>query len=503
MQQGKHVRCVRTAWVRSVVFTLLALGAGSVAAESQDAWERRASAWWEGQVERVGDPERLEGATLEALVDASFLHARVGNVDVRFPFALIEDPTWRQRAVGALAALCEVQVRWADWRAGGEAADPAARDLAELGEALRKLKPSKLRRVKAVPGSDLLAALPLDEELLAAVAVRSAAAPRTDGGPAGSAGEPVADDELARRPVRLVVLHERGAFLDYVAAVALAHPFLRDVFWVSDVEQWLAIHHDRTRAIALSFYDAGNVRGPGIPMDERNPKALDEHVAQVAARGLIEESLGAGVEAMLAGGLATELVIDVFGEADTYTDGDTGARATRARSVFIPGGNPNGGILPPVPADSRWRAERGRDHFVGALRRAQKDGAKEAGRKAGKLPNFLLQSRSGRQEYLVRAPFLGPGGSESEPPGAFREDHLGFLRGYRAAFLHWLRTEAGGRRHSPERFRELLSALADPALEDDTQTLLEQVYGLPLSAADLEDEDSLEGEFLRWLSKRR
>ena len=483
-----------------------AVGANPV---RQGIWERRSASWREQQLALAAEAglseDELASASVGALVDASFVHAGVGTFAVRIPLSALEDNSWRSRVVGCLAALAETQVRWSEWYSDPDDAVAAARRerLSDLAQALRKLKPADLRRLDVSPGQDLLRAMGLDEELLGEVDVRPASAPLVPGepDPLGSEAAVGSDEAL---PIRLVILPERGDFLEYVAAVGDSVDFLRDVFWTSGTEDWLAIDHNSTRALALSFTDKGDPTGPGIPMDERNPKALEEHVAQVATRGLIERELGENIEPMLAAGLATELIIDLYGEADTYTDGDISARETNARSVFIPGGNSNGGVLPQLKADSRWREDRGRDYFVKPLRMSQKTGAKEAGRKAGKLVNFLLQNRNGSKEHLLRAPFLGPGGSASAPPMAFEDDYNGFLRAYRTAFLHWLRTEAGGRRGaSAQRFQQLLTALAQAPKDSDPAGLIEGVYGLPLSAEKLDKDGSLEGGFLYWLSKRR
>ncbi|MFT5461261.1 MAG: hypothetical protein ACI8QS_000129 [Planctomycetota bacterium] len=479
-----------------------------------ETFKRRATQWRDQQVAVAVDAglnaEELAEMPLDELVEASFVNATLGEVAVYIPVSALLDVDWRTRVLGCLAALCDAQVRWREWN--DDPKDKLAKAermiLNEMGVALRDQKPADVARLQITAGMDILRSLGLDEELLVDVSARPAAAPRT--GPE-SPPEPVSSDDLEQLeeppysgPVRLVLLHDRVAFLEYAAAAGSSYEPLRPVFWSTPVEQWLAIDHGHTRALALSFLNVADTAGPGIPMDERNPKALEEHVTLMATRGLIDKSLGAAVEPMLAGGLATELIIDLFGEADTYTDGDTGGRSKDARSVFIPGGNPDGGILPPNSADSRWRVARGKGFFIAVLQHAQKEGAKQAGRRGGKFSNFRLISDNESEDLLVQAPFLGLGGTATVPGETFREDYVGFLRAYRTAFLHWLRTEAGGKgKRSQERFSEFLAALAKAPLDSDMAAIMESIYGMPLSSPDIEDTKSMEGQFLRWLPKAK
>lgn len=474
---------------------------GEVSRWDEADWEVHGSAWLDALRQRAVDAgfdaDQVAKATLDSVVDATFVHALVGSVEVRIPVEALEDSSWSDRALDSLAALCELQVTWGEWidDEDDEALEDRRKRIAALGKTLRKTRGSQVRSLDLGPGQDLLLALGIDEELLG------------DGTPQPVEGSMQQQDgglaPLAPDAVRVVLMHERGPFLQYVGAAGVSFPYLREFFWKPDVEQWLSIDHDETRVLSLSFSDPGSRTSQGTPMDERNPQALEEHVTLMAARGLMAFDFGAGLEPMLAGGLATELVIELYGEADTYTDGDVAARETEARSVFIPGGNPNGGILPVVKADSRWRADLGRDHFVEPLRSSQKAGGKEASRKQGKLVNFQLQDESERKTFLLQAPFLGPGASEEPPPAAFSNDHLGLLRAYRTAFLHWLRTNGGkGKKDSAAKFKQLLGELAVADNSEGTAAVLEAVYGLPLSVPDLEEEDSLEGEFLNWLKKQ-
>ena len=58
-----------------------------------------------------------------------------------------------------------------------------------------------------------------------------------------------------------------------------------------------------------------------------------------AMRALLDHWFGDRMSPAFNAGIASNLVIDVFGEVDTRTDGDLRARETQARSMFVPGGS--------------------------------------------------------------------------------------------------------------------------------------------------------------------
>jgi hypothetical protein len=81
-------------------------------------------------------------------------------------------------------------------------------------------------------------------------------------------------------------------------------------------------------------------------------------------------------------------------------------------------------------------------------------------------------------------------------------DYREFFRAYKSGFTHWLQTtsepkDAAG---CEARFRELLRKMKERDPSSPFEDLVQQVYGLPLSAKDGET-DSLEWRYLRWLGK--
>ena len=104
----------------------------------------------------------------------------------------------------------------------------------------------------------------------------------------------------------------------------------------------------------------------------------------------------------------------------------------------------------------------------------------------------------------MRAPFLGELTlGKEQPPAQFSSDYMEFFRAYKTAFIHWLRTEGtGSKKTAPASFRTLGQKIAEGKGEADFEQLLEEVYGMPLTAED-GTPDSLEWKFLTWLSKQR
>jgi hypothetical protein len=199
------------------------------------------------------------------------------------------------------------------------------------------------------------------------------------------------------------------------------------------------------------------------------------------------------------------LVIDVYGVVNTRVDGDTRSKFTAARDIFVPGGQSEGGQLAKHSAETRWRENQGRDHFLPMLKRAQDEAAPLAKNEKNKLACFAVRADSGGGAHLVRAPFLGAVAADSKPPpDAYKPDWAEFLRAYKSAFIHWLQTAAAGNeKASGERFALLLRKLADPNLASGFEAVFQEVYeGAPLSQAEA-GKDCLEGRFLAWLSRQK
>lgn len=421
-----------------------------------------------------------------ALLASHFAHVRLGVFDVRLPSSSLHDAASMQAIRSALEALVATQDRWCTWVG-------CARSLhsQEILEWLHGLDPKSFGK-RPAEGADLARLAEADESLLTALA--SYSAELCAGAPLGS--------EHALEAVPLVLFPRRGEFVEFTCLVGLLDERLRASAWDPGVSSWLEYQPDEVAFLALEYRGPGGA-DTGESIAARNPRALPELVAQVACRALVRR-LGAELDPGLANGLANDLVIDLYGELDTRIDGDVRSRSSQGHSSFIPGGNPNGGPLPPTSAENRWRGTKGKDHFVGVLAGVQKQSGRKASSRAARRTCFQLESLDGNRKELVTAPFLGR--AARRPPEELLGDYLEFVRCYSVAFLHWLRIEGGS---SPEdsalRFGEFLRAVANGSQEGDLPALVERVYAQPLSAVDSEalfESPTLEGRFLDWLAKQ-
>ena len=258
--------------------------------------------------------------------------------------------------------------------------------------------------------------------------------------------------------------------------------------------------------MALQFSAPGRADddyAAGVSLDYDVPNGMEQQTVQHAMNSLCDNYFGDSIPFSFAGGMAVNLVVDLYGECNTRVDGDLSERRTQAREVFVPGGASSGGILPKLSAQSRWRIDHGADHFVAPLRVSQAEGAKGKQRREGKFQHFRLESKSGGKRMSIKGPYLGAAAAQGDvPPPAFNGDYLEFLRSYRTCFVHWLRTTSQkGKRPSAPKFAQLLAELAQDDAAD-IELAFARVYGVPLSSAEL-DVDVLEGSFLRWLQKQK
>ena len=156
-------------------------------------------------------------------------------------------------------------------------------------------------------------------------------------------------------------------------------------------------------------------------------------------------------------------------------------------------------------AETRWRAERGKDHWIRMLRSAQKDG--EALDRGGKNrpAQFSVRNDDGGKQQLVKAPFLGSAAAQTVvPPTEFKGDFAEFLRAYKSAFIYWLQNKSGGgEKAARESFARLLARLGDPNLATNFEAVFTEFYSdKPLSSPAC-DKDTLEGQFLAWLQRQK
>jgi len=420
---------------------------------------------------------------VEEALAQGFQHTQLGVFEVDFPKHSLADHRDLRR--GAFQGLIDVQGAWLELFGDGDGAERGIDLVKQL---------SKWNR-SAGAGPELPAELQAASAELAQLFAD---------------GTALGFPPVAARKARFVLAPDRRDFQRTVAFFGEADPNLRGLYWHDGVRVWTECWWNDLQIVALEYPPVqgdGDDPGAGIRMDFREPTGLEQHVCQRGAMALVWYTFGDGLTPTVELGLAQLLVIAAYGENNVRSGGSLRGNATAALEAFVPGGNPSGGFLPPVDADSSWRADKGKDHFVKALRASQKAASKDApkGKGAGKhekIAWFLLATGDGR--HSVRAPFLGKlTAGKEQPPDAFASDYMEFFRAYKTAFLYWLSSAAAGNAsRSRSTFRELAARIAADGGEGDFEALAAEVYGMPLTAAD-GDEDSLEWQFLTWLSKQR
>lgn len=445
--------------------------------------------------------------TLEELIASHYLLAEVGALDVRIPREFLADEAALADFRAALAAVLGVHRAWLDWT--GAPAEAAARAKADVAEIEKLLKTARLAPGGA-QGGDFFEALEKGSTL------RPALERLRDGFRTGTAlgFTPRATDAQV-----FVLAPTRRNFVELAGVLGHFEESSRGVYWNDGLTSWTELLWNRTQVVALQYpKPAAADFGEGVDMDEREPTGLAQHVAQRAAVALCWQGFGDTLDPAFEMAIAQALVIDLHGQNNTRSGGTGRANSIDGVTAFVPGGNPNGGMLPPTNAESEWRKSLGSDYFLKALREAQKGGAKAASKAAKGKPAgdpatkqrdeklakqvwFELHADDPSRRMPVAAPFLGSGTrGKALPPAEFLTDYLEFFRAYKTAFAHWLREESRPKaQESRAKLAELLAKSAEAGGAATFEELVVEVYGVPYSDADLTKE-SLEASFLRWLA---
>lgn len=439
----------------------------------------------------------------EAILADEFLLTSVGLFDVWIPRAELSREETAADYRDLCLALLNSQEEWMVWL--GDAARDSkslAKDFAGQRKWIESWKVSVLEEAARAgrasadrqTTTDLFGAdeKARDREARLARAFRSA----TILGQARSDGQ----------PVELVLMPTREGFVEFIAYAGWLLPGSRNSFWQEGIETWSHFYLNDLHVLALEY--AAPSAAPGdytqaYSMKAKTPTGMEQQVVQLGLNKLLAYEHGDALPPSLITGFSINLVTKLYGGCYTRIDGDVRSRVTAKREVFVRGGRPEGGILPPNTADSRWRVDHGRAHYVPTLRQAQKAAATSKKRGGDKYVSFQLVSDDESQRYLTHAPLLGPSaGPEEVVPDAVYGDYLEFTRAYQAAFLHWLQEAgAGSNKKSAKAFSAFLGGLAGGSDAPSIASVAEAVYGLPLSDAEA-GKKSLEGRFLRWLAKQ-
>jgi len=455
--------------------------------------------------------EFLRKHGLDPAVDAStvvfadvlkdhFFHARLGVLDLAIDARLLADKAVAADMLKLVQATTRLQAHWVS-QTGGEsdAAKQAQKDAAELVAWVGGLRGDAFAAATNGKPGDFLTALAPPQK------VAEAAARFTHHIASGAA---VGLEREGSPYETLLIAPKRRDFHVLLGLFGWLSPDLQEVYWHDGTIPWTNTYYNEYTVVALQYHTGDDAAGSiyaGIDNNERNPTAMEQQVVQLAANAMITNLYGDRIAPALVGAMAINLVIDLFGECATRVDGDLRERRTEAREVFIPGGQSQGGMLPPNFANSRFRGEEGKDRFVVPLKSCQSAGATQAKqeRLKGKIEHFQLWNDSQGKRFLVSAPLIGtPAAAQPELPENFHGDGAEFFRAYRTCFWYWLETQGGGsQKKSEELYADLLIELAALESAADLEAAIQRVYSRALSA-EVPGKEDLEGRFLAWLAKQ-
>jgi hypothetical protein len=486
--------------VRSVPTWLAALltagmGAGELRSQGKIPHERLAQEFVEAHGLAGTAPADAKG---EELLRRGFARIDLGAFALYFPRAFLGEAPRVEALKRSARALIDLQVRWDELQqpeAGAEA-KAAWKEAETLAKWIDGWKPKELAQAAAKEGTEveLGASLPAKEP-------QRAAWRSCDARWNAAAGK-----ELPR--VRLALSPTRGHFVAFAAWVGTTNEGYKASYWSDGVALWGEFQVETEGDLLVLPLESASPKkdapyDEGFDMNAKSPTGMLQHVVERASARLLERSFGRGLSPLLRIGLSQNLVIDLYGENNARSGGSGKSKSTEEYGSFIPGGNSAGGLLPTLSADSRFRENLGKDHFVRVLQHAQRRGAKEdrSGRPSAQA--FVLHGTDDQDHQVVHAPFLGKGAGEPQAiPARFNDDYLEFLRAYRSCFLYWLQHVAGGnKKYSPQRFAELLEGLASREPSTTFDAVAAKVYGVPLRVEDPQG-DALEFRFLAWLEKQ-
>jgi hypothetical protein len=446
---------------------------------------------------------QLDGAaqaTIHEAIDRVSVRCDLGAFDLRFPAASLADRGLEFTQV--CDALLATQEAWLQWIEPAGAGDSKAlrADLAKLRAAIKEWKPAVL--AKAQPGADMYAVAGAAESVRAA-ARRAATTLRAAGEIGPARAEP--------KPLRFCAEPTRDDFVQALVLAGDLNAEWKSWCWDDGIAYWTQVWFDDAQVTCLQYAAQALPPGTwkqGTWMNERDPDVMQQQIAQLAANQLLSDRFGDHAPAAFIGGLALNIVVDIHGQCNTRIDGDLRSRKTEKREVFIAGGLSEGGRLGKNVADTRWREDHGRGHFLAILRQSQKEGEDLAKQAKFKPAAFGIRDDAGGNGRAVLGPFIGSAAATTEaPPEKYLGDYAEFTRAYKCGFVHWLKSAAeGSPKKSGAAFARLLVDMSTPTPEGatfDFEGACAKVYGGdPLSAQPL-TKDTLEGRFLVWLSKQK
>lgn len=432
---------------------------------------------------------------MQELLEAHTIGARIGALELRFPREFLGDKSSVDDFKDGLSAALQVHQLWIDWM--GASGPETERAKVDLADALKFMKTARVAG-GAEREQDFLAALsgsgplrPTFERL--AESFRS--------------GKALGIEPRGYKQQVLLIAPNREHFFALAAVLGKLEESSRSMYWNQGLVGWTEFGWNEVQVMTTQYpplKPTPENLGEGVAMDGREPTGLMENVAQRVGIALCWHCFASALDPAFEMAVAQTLVVDLYGQNNTRSGGSGRSNEVAAMEAFIPGGNPNGGALPPGNADSPWRSTAGKDYFVRSLRDGLKVGAKTGAKtKEEKQAFFQLQSDDTSKKTPVRAPFLGSAAQGKELPALiFIGDYLEFFRSYKICFVHWLREESQPKKAEAHRqFAELLRRVAEAGGAATFEELVAEVYGTPYSATDLTS-GCLEQRFLAWLSSK-
>ena len=305
--------------------------------------------------------------TLDAVLDAHYARADLGAFEVHFPIVDLSENRELKLFGDAVGGLIDVQEAWLETFGTEDARDATEEDF----EVLRKwLKGAKRFKDRGDRPLNFIDALGGDED------VRDAADHL--GRVMGSA-EWLGFDPVGEKRARIVLSPTRQDFLESVCFFGTLLESIRHLYWHGGVLTWTEFWWNDVQVVALVYPSPVGVNPyTGFEMDKRETSGVGEHVAQRGAIGLGWYHFGDGLSPTFELGIAQMMVVDIYEQNNVRSAGSVRGNVTKGYSAFIPGGNPSGGVLPAISADSKWRDGKGKDYFTKMVRSGQKAGAKSA-----------------------------------------------------------------------------------------------------------------------------
>ncbi len=476
-------------------FSALLLVCGSSAANQDFDFSATANA----VLAAAGMPDaQPEDFQLASLLEATQVSARLGVFEVSMAKVKLEEDENVERWISIQRALLQSQGQFLAWvaPATGLEMQGVEEDIETIEKFLRRLGTGALQKAVADGAMEFWAAAGAGEEVLAAL-------DRLEMLLAG--GEALGIEREEPTLEHIVLTPDRRQFVDLASIAGWMIPGSEGIFWNDRVVEWNNFYINEVSVLCLvNPGETPKDLDTSQPLDSKYKDGLEQQMVQLSANALFDNQFGANIPPSLAQAFAVNLVVDTFGTCSTRVDGDLRERRTEAVEMFVPGGNPDGGTLPAVLADNRWRINQGKDRFLKALVAAQKAGAKEMRGEDGKLRHFELISE-GQDQRTVSGPFIGPNskGGAALLPASFKWDQIEFLRSYRIGFVFWLRdTGLSKGKQSEARFGQFLLALAQDTERRGIATIAKELYERPLSDQELGPRTDLEGAFLAWLRRQ-